>query len=67
MAYFPVAVLLIAGTNEKVERQSTKTKYLSDSASCNMLKIRLDTAILISCLLLDRDFLRVLDREFLSE
>lgn len=39
MAYFSVAVLLIAGTNGKVGKQSTKTEYLGDSASCNMLRI----------------------------
>ena len=32
-----------------------------------MLKVRLGTAIVIPHMLLDRNFLRVVDREFLSE
>lgn len=67
MAYFPLAVLLIAGTNEKVRRQSTKMEYLGDPASCSVLKVRLDTATVIPCLLLGRGFLRVVDRGFLPE
>lgn len=54
VAYFPIAMLLIAGTNEKVGRQSTKTEYLGDSASCDVLKVKLDTAIVTPCLLLDK-------------
>lgn len=65
VAYFPVPVL-IAGTNEKVGRQSTKTEYPDDSASCNMLKVRLDTAIVIPRLLLDRGFSRIADSFFLN-
>lgn len=42
-------------------------EYLGDPALCSMLKIRLDTATVIPCLLLGRGFLRVVDGEFLSE
>lgn len=57
VAYFSVAVLLIAGTNGKVGKQSTKNSWVIQHPA-----ICLESAVVIPCLLLNRDFLRVVDR-----